>query len=78
MSNENEKVENVLLSPAWSLGLGIASILLWEFSIVPIAAIATGVYAYTHLEPHHPEKYRWQAGIGFVLGVLFVLVRLAN
>lgn len=55
-----------------SLYLGIASIFLWEFSIVPILAVIFGVIGLLS-----GGKNEWKAWSGVVLGVVFLVVRMS-
>jgi cyclophilin family peptidyl-prolyl cis-trans isomerase/phage shock protein PspC (stress-responsive transcriptional regulator) len=52
------------------LCLGIASIFLWEFSIIPILAIILGVVSLIR------RKTKWKAIVGIVLGLIFFAVRI--
>lgn len=54
-----------------SLCLGIASVFLWEFSIIPILAIVFGIIGLIRNEK------KWNAIIGIVLGVVFIIVRIS-
>jgi hypothetical protein len=54
------------------LCLGIASIILWEFSIVPILAIILGVASLIR------RKTKWKAIVAIVLGIIFLLLRISH
>ena len=56
-----------------SICLGVASIILWEFSIIPMLAI---IFGSVGLFNGSEKKVR--AGIGIVLGVVFLLVRITH
>ena len=71
MKNEQHKDKREWLSIT-SLCLGIASIFLWEFSIIPLLAVVFGGIGLFR------NKKRWLAGAGVVLGVIFVVVSFAH
>ena len=53
--------------------LGLASILLFDLGILPLAAIVcSGIGLGTFKTD--TQKNRWMAGVGLVLGILFMLV----
>lgn len=54
------------------LCLGIASIFLWEFSIVPILAIILGVVSLVR------GKTKWKSIVAIVLGIIFLLLRISQ
>lgn len=74
MTNEHHKSD---LNKDWasvtSLCFGVASIFLFEFSIVPIMAIIFGIIG---LGNSGEKKYKALAGL--VLGVIFLLVRISQ
>jgi len=70
MSNEQQYKDKKHWSSIASLWLGIASIFLWEFSIVPILAIIFGTIGLIR------DKKRWMAGIGLALGIIFLVIRI--
>lgn len=51
---------------------GIASVLLWEFSLIPILAIIFGIIGLVR------DKKKWMAATGLVLGVIFLVVRISH
>jgi len=55
-----------------SICLGIASIFLWEFSIISILAIIFGIVGLLF------NKNKWTPGIGLTLGIIFLLVRISQ
>src|SRR5680860_294480 len=55
-----------------SLWLGIASIFLWEFSIIPILAVVFGMIGFIR------DKKNWETWIGITLGIIFIIVRISN
>lgn len=55
-----------------SLCLGIASIFLWEFSIIPILAVVFGMIGFIR------DKKNWEAWIGITLGIIFIIVRISS
>jgi len=59
-------------SSVTGLCLGIASVILWEFSIIPILAIIFGGIGLIR------DKKRWMAGVGLALGIIFLLVRISQ
>ena len=63
-SKEKEGLSSV------SFWLGIASIFLWGFSIVPILAIVFGVTGIVRKEDS------WKATVGIGLGLIFLAVRI--
>lgn len=65
-TEKNEWVSKV------SLGFGIASVFLWSFSILPILAIILGGVGLVR------ENNPWQSGIGLTLGIVFLIVRVAQ
>lgn len=67
MTEQKPKKDNVTTS---SLVLGLLSVFLWEFSIIPILAIIFGAIGLAR------GKNKWQAGIGVALGVIFLIVRI--
>jgi len=54
-----------------SLCFGIASIFLWEFSIIPILAIGFGILA-----AFRTKNNQWQMWTGIILGLIFLFVRI--
>lgn len=55
-----------------SLSMGIVSIFLWEFSIIPVLAIILGVVGLVR------DEKKWKAGIGLALGIIFIIVRISQ
>lgn len=72
MENEIKQESDNKWPSIISLCLGIASVILWEFSIIPILAIIFGVIGLIR------DKKRWMAGIGLTLGTIFLVVSIAN
>lgn len=72
MNNEQLYKEEKHWSSIVSLCLGIASIFLWEFSIIPILAIIFGVTGLVR------SRNKWNAGIGLALGIIFLIARIAR
>ncbi len=65
--------ENLMSSAG--LWLGIASVFLFEFSIVPILAIIFSVIGiYNGIKN---GKQNWQAWIGLLLGIVYLVVRIS-
>ena len=56
--------------------LAIASIFLWEFSIVPIAAICLGVYSLINIDS--PDAPKSGAILGIVGGIMYLAVRIIH
>jgi hypothetical protein len=69
----NEKTNIGGWAPIVSLCLGIASIILWELSIIPILAIIFGIVGLMKAS----EK-KWMSGLGLVLGIAYLAVRLTH
>lgn len=55
-----------------SFWLGIISIFLWDFSIIPVLAIVFGGVSLKE------EGSNWKAWTGLVLGALFIIVKVYN
>jgi len=55
-----------------SICLGIAAVFLWEFSVISILAIIFGIVGLIF------NKNKWTPGIGVVLGLIFLLVRISQ
>ncbi|MCX6723379.1 MAG: hypothetical protein NT094_04955 [Candidatus Staskawiczbacteria bacterium] len=55
-----------------SLCFGIASVIFWEFSIVPIIAIIFGIIGLAR------DEKRLLAGIGLILGIIFLILRISH
>ena len=72
MGNKQDKVK-AHWSSVVSLGLGIASIFLWEFSIIPILAIGFGILA-----AFRTKNNEWQMWVGIILGLVFLVVRISH
>ena len=53
--------------------LGLVSILLFDLGIVPLAAIVCSAIGLGTFKTD-TQKNRWMAGVGLVLGILFMLV----
>jgi hypothetical protein len=70
MNNEQRLGDERHWSSVASICFGIVSIFLWEFSIIPILAIVFGVIGLVR------DEKKWKAGIGIVLGIIFIAVRI--
>ena len=53
--------------------LGLASILLFDLGLVPLAAIVCSAIGLGTFKAD-TQKHRWMAGVGLALGILFMLV----
>lgn len=74
MEKENEPIEKIKnnKSAVISLCFGVASVIFWEFSLIPILAIVFGVVGLIR------DKKKWLAGIGIALGIIFLVVRIGH
>jgi hypothetical protein len=64
-----------------SFVLGIVSIFLWEFSIIPLLAVVFGVIGLKHYRDDEGDLdvgSKWMPIAGCILGILYLLVRIAN
>lgn len=71
MENQQTKLNGDRIATI-GLYLGIASIFLWEFSIIPILAIILGIVSLIR------RKTKWKAIAAIVLGVIFLLLRISH
>lgn len=55
-----------------SLVAGVASVILWEFGIIPILAVVFGIIGLVR------DEKKWKAGIGLLLGTVFLVVRISQ
>lgn len=55
-----------------ALTAGIASVFLWEFSLVPILAIVFGVVGLLR------DRKKWMSGAGLALGIVFLVLRFSH
>ncbi|MDO8514230.1 MAG: CAP domain-containing protein [bacterium] len=72
MNNEQQHTDKREWLSITSLCLGIASIFLWEFSLIPILAIIFGGIGLIR------DTKKWKAGIGLALGIVFLVVRISQ
>ena len=70
-NEEQEKIRGNGFSVT-SVCLGIASMIFWEFSIIPISAILAGILGAIY------DRKKWLAGIGIILGIVFLIVRISH
>ena len=68
---EEKKSDWVAWVSAW---LGALSIVLWEFSIIPILAVVFSVVAIIRLKGEVP----WYVFLALVLGIIFLFVSIAK
>ena len=77
LSNKYMKKNKLAIASFW---LGLASIFLWEFSLLPILAIIFGIIALFQIKKSMGDKIyvtgNSDAWIGTGLGVIFLIVRL--
>jgi hypothetical protein len=71
MDTNDKKAKMNWLATA-SLSLGVASIILWEFSIIPILAVGFGMISLFQ------KKNVINATIGVALGIVFLIVRIGT
>lgn len=65
---------------AWSLGLGLASIIAYQLLLLPLAASVLGLLAVGRNDPGRLTG-KWRAWVGLILGTVYTLlafVRLAT
>lgn len=67
-----ERKNKVLLN--WGLGLGIVSVFLFEFFVIPIAALIVNYIAIIKYDYINKDKGIWKGIVGFSLGIIYFLV----
>lgn len=72
MNNQNHKPKRDW-TPTASIYFGIASVFLWEFSIIPILAVVFGVIAIIG-----GTQNKWKTLIGIALGIIFLVLRISH
>lgn len=63
------------LLAAWSLGLGIASMFLYQLILLPLGALVLGMMAVGRNDPGRLTG-KWRAVVGLILGILYSLLAL--
>jgi amino acid transporter len=75
MSNELKVGKDVV--SLWSFILGLASVVFAFIGVIPITAFVLGVIGLNRTKDK-PEKGRWMAITGLILGIAFTLVYMSS
>lgn len=59
----------------WS---GLLSIFAWPLSIIPVTAVVLGFYTLLRFTQETDQTGKAETILGFTLGIIFILVRLAH